>query len=107
MSSVIPLEFSEQRVKILSSSPRGSRGVEPGGVVLVVKEGGRDGGGGGDCASCFTANSATAILYCREITIVHLTSPLHTNRRSVHFYLKKVCNTALSRGPGVSLTDHV
>ena len=61
MSSVIPLEFSEQRVKILSSSPRGSRGVEPGGVVLVVKEGGRDGGGGGDCASCFTANSATAI----------------------------------------------
>ena len=61
MSSVIPLEFSEQRVKLLSSSPRGSRGVEPGGVVLVVKEGGRDGGGGGDWASCFTANSATAI----------------------------------------------
>ena len=65
MSSVIPLEFSEQRVKILSSSPRGSRGVEPGGVVLV-KEGGRDGGGGGDWASCFTANSATAIFASEE-----------------------------------------
>ena len=58
MSSVIPLEFCAQRVKILSSSPRGSRGVVPGGVVPVVpgvKEGGRD-GGGGDWASCFIAN---------------------------------------------------
>ena len=54
MSSVIPLEFSAQRVKILSSSPRGSLGVWPGGVVLVVKVGGWE-EGGGDCASCLRA----------------------------------------------------
>ena len=64
MSSVIPLEFRAQRVNILSSRPRGSRGVwwlVPGGVVPVGKGGGWEEGGGGweegggDRASCFMA----------------------------------------------------